>query len=145
MLQYRSWIAALLLVSGGCSFKACSGQTDDGLAQDLPRLSEALGLPLPAQTQVIWAQRQEGMDDMTRAKLRMDKASFSRLAPKLPLAPEQLGEGSGELGPNHGGWDPEGTPGMRSGEAALPGARFLHYGFAEQDGLVTLFVVNFGT
>ncbi len=143
----RSATLTLLIAISGCEIRACSSDnaTMDDIVHDLPRLSRELALPLPIETKVVWAQHETGIDDMTRAKVTMSTAAFARLAPSLPLKPEDLMAGPGELGPDYKGWDPDATPGMRSGEAQLEGGRFLHFGYAERDGGVTLFVVNFGT
>ncbi len=146
-MECRTGIVAMLFAISGCSLETCSSESamNDKLAHDLPRLSRELALPLPSDTKVVWVQHEEGMDDMTRAKLTMRATTFAELAPQLPLKPEELTAGPGELGPNYEGWNPEATPGIRSGEAKLEGGRFLHFGYAKQGDQVTLFVVNFGT
>jgi hypothetical protein len=109
-------------------------------------LAAELGMPLPAATRVIMVERQSGIDGLVRAKLRMDEASFQQLAPRLPIKLEDLRPGPGRLGTDEGAWDPHATPGLRSAQAQLPGARYLNLGVAEDaQGEVTLFVVQHGT
>jgi hypothetical protein len=115
------------------------------MTKDLATLEKEVGIPLPADTRVLWVERQSGMDDMVRTKLQMSRRAFATLADKLPVKPKDLRPGAGRLGTDREGWDPHATPGLRSGQAALDDGRYLNVGVADDGATVTVFLMNHGT
>jgi hypothetical protein len=114
-------------------------------ADDLKALGQELGVSLPPDAKIVGVDRQAGMDDMIRAKVELSPGSFASIADQLPVKGEQLTRGPGRLGADHEFWNPHATPGVRSGQVQLPGARVLHIGLAEYPDKVVLFVLNHGT
>ena len=109
-------------------------------------LSKELGMSLPASIRVLGVERQEGMDDIVRAKLEMPRAVFEANAKSLPLEPSKLRPGVGRLGTDRGFWNPGHYQDIRSGSAMREGARAFHLGIASRpDDTVVVFIVSHGT
>ena len=145
-------LACCLVCGTGCGDSAASertnstartGQADSATSR--AALEKALGVALPETTQLIMYEHELGIDDMQRAKLRMSTPDFEKIAARLPVTPDAMSPGAGYLGSDDGGWDPNATPGMIAGQAALPGARYINIGFATLGEFVTMFVMEHGT
>lgn len=145
-------LACSVLAGASCT-PGGSGRSDDERtgrgAEETPQalavLRPLLGGDLPRSMRVLHFEQQSGVDDMLRAKLQMSRSDFESIAPRLPVTLDSMSQGAGRLGADTGAWDPHKTGGIRSGQAALGGARFINVGVAEHGDLVTLFVMEHGT
>jgi hypothetical protein len=116
------------------------------MTDDRALLEKELGFALPADARVLLVEQESGMDDMVRAKLQMSEAAFEQLEPSLPVRADAMTRGAGRLGTDKGEWNPHATPGLRSGQAPLPGSRYMNVGVARGDGgQVTVFIMSHGT
>lgn len=116
-------------------------------AATLEDLGRELGLAFPPSSRLLGAERDEGMDDLVRVKIVMPRAEWAMFVKTSPVQPEVMDPGTrGFLGPDHGWWDPNRAPGIRTGQAQLPGARYLNIGVDDDGGpVVTVYIVNHGT
>jgi len=113
---------------------------------DLDALAKELGVALPPTTRVLGVDRQEGRDDMVRAKLEVPKTDFEEAGNRWPIDLEKLRPGVGRLGVDRGFWNPSQYQELRSASAIVEGARGLHVGVASSgEGPVIVFVINHGT
>jgi hypothetical protein len=102
-------------------------------------------VPIPPEAVVLGVDRQEGMDDMVRAKIEVSRSDFAKLAAALPMSEESFSRGPGRLGSDSGFWNPRSTSGVRSAQVVLPNGRALHVGFADgKADTVLVFVMNHG-
>lgn len=114
---------------------------------DTLALGQELSVTLPPSTRVIGVERENGMDDLIGAKLEISESEWPGFIASTPIQPDAFRPGSrGMLGDDHGFWDPEKAPGLRTAQAVLPGARALNIGVsAAVNGTVLVYIVNHGT
>ena len=110
-------------------------------------LGSELGVKFPASARLIGVEREDGMDDMTRAKVAIAPADLSAFLASTPLAPSAFAPGSGGfLFGNQDWWDPNSALHLRAAQARLPSARVLNIGIDDgRPGVVFLYIVNHGT
>lgn len=113
----------------------------------LQKLSRDLDLPLPTTAHLVGIEREEGADDMVRAKLLMTPAEWAAFAPKSPVKPEQMRAARPNiLGPDEGFWDPNRARGLRLGQVERPGSRYLNIGYDDSKaGEVAVYIFEHGT
>jgi hypothetical protein len=114
---------------------------------ELETLGRDLGLSFPEGTTVVGIERQEGMDDMLRAKLQMSAEAARRFLEHAPVRSDAFRPGvRGLLGADKDWWDPHQAKRLRSGQANLDGARVLNIGVDEaRPDAVVVYIVNHGT
>lgn len=151
-MKMRAAILACSLVVLGCSGRS-DGESLDGrstgdqAAASATRMAveRLLGSPLPKTAKVVVYEQQSGMDDMQRVRLDLSKSDYADIAARLPVSADAMSPGAGRLGADRGRWDPHATKGIRSGQSALAGGRFVNVGVAEHGDRVTLFIMEHGT
>jgi hypothetical protein len=104
-----------------------------------------LGLNLPVGTRVVGASASNEGDGLIRAKLEMPAAQVAGFLANANI--EGLEEGGPDLlGPDEGFWDPHRAGPLRSGETALPGARYRVIAVDEsRPGAAVVYVMLHGT
>lgn len=112
---------------------------------DRRAIEKVLGFALPADARLILVERSSGLDDMLRAKIELSASSFDALAQTLPMSLDAMTPGPGRLGSDKGLWNPRATPGIKAGQIARPGGRYLNIGVAADNGRVALFMMEHGT
>ena len=87
------------------------------------------------------------MDDMTAVKVVLPSSELAVFLATTPVKAEAFADGSGGLlGPDDGWWEPGKAAHLRTGQASLPGARYLNIGVADGGvGQAVVYVVNHGT
>jgi len=111
----------------------------------LDQLSEKLCVSFPAGADVIGIETQNGMDDMIRARVAIDRDALPAFQEACPVPAALMEGGTGALlGSGPPWWAPSAS--ARVGQKALPGARALHVGIDDQgQAKVDIYVVNHGT
>ena len=108
-------------------------------------LSDELALKLPANTQILGVERQQGMDDMVRTKLRLTRTDFEQFRASVPVPEDVMEDDAGALlGPGPAWWKPPAN--ARVGQAPVGNGRVLHLGIEDAgSGNVIVYLVNHGT
>ena len=116
-------------------------------SESVTDLGRELHVTFPPSTRVIGVERENGMDDLVRAKVQIAEGDWSQFLGTTPIKSDSFRPGPrGFLGQDHGFWDPHQAAGLRSAQAILPGQRALNVGVTTpSDGKLTLYIVNHGT
>lgn len=95
---------------------------DESMSADT--IVSQLGLSMPAGTRILGASASNEREGLVRAKLEIPATQVASFIANANIqALEEAGPDL--LGPDEGFWDPHRAGPLRSGDAALPGARFL--------------------
>lgn len=110
-------------------------------------LGTEVGVKFPASARLVGVEQEDGMDDMTRAKVAIAPADLPAFLASTPLAPSAFAPGSGGfLFRDQDWWDPNSALNLRASQARLPSARVLNIGIDDgHPGVVFLYIVNHGT
>jgi len=116
-------------------------------ASSLDDLGRRLGVTFPRGSRIIGVERERGIDDLVAAKVEIRSAELSSFLASSPVKAADLQPGErGMLGPDHDWWDPGKATRLRTGQAALAGARYLNIGVDDgRPGVAVLYIVNHGT
>lgn len=100
---------------------SCHGRRQDAVTHrsyDTVALGHELSVALPPSTHVIGVERENGMDDLVGAKLEIAESDWPSFIASTPIQPDAFRPGSrGLLGDDHGFWDPDQVPGLRTAQA----------------------------
>lgn len=143
---------ALLAIALSFSAAACHSEEKTFMNNATPRpdnqvsaLSEEMGVPIPADAQVVGVKREAGIDVLVRVKLLVSPASRERFLATLPIQQEALRPGVGRLGTDDGFWNPHATPLIRSGSKTLKDGHYLLIGIADATAGTVVFLAKHGT
>ena len=128
----------------------CQGKRQEAMTHrpyDIVELGRELNVTLPPNTRVIGVERENGMDDLVGAKVEIPDSDWPSFIASTPIKANSFRPGErGLLGEDHGFWDPNQAPGLRTAQATLPGVRALNIGVCTpSNGFVVLYIVNHGT
>ena len=119
---------------------------DEGRAvEDVQSVGRKLGLKLPPGTEVLGVEAESGIDDAIRAKLRVPASQSAEFLRECGVQRFRQG-GANLLGPDHGFWDPHSAKALRSGDVALPSARYLVIAIDESSAdVMVIYAMNYST
>jgi hypothetical protein len=149
----QALVAVTLVVALACEGSACrnrsrsqEGNAMDNPSNSLKNLSRELDLALPATARLVGIERQQGADDLVRAKISMTPAEWAEFATKSPVRPERMRPARPNiLGPDEGFWDPNSARELRLGQVERPGSRYLNIGYNSNAGEIAVYIFEHGT
>lgn len=137
----------LSLIALLCACNSKPAPTPVMTAASWAALGKELGVKFPASARLLGVERENGMDDMARAKVAIAAADLPAFLASTPLAPAAFAPGSGGLlFHDRDWWGPDSALHLRTAQARLASARVLNIGVDDgHPGVVYLYLVNHGT
>lgn len=148
------WLVLTFLVMMGLAaaglslFVTRARVVDDALWPSLDELGPRSGVVFPESANLLTYHEKRGMDEYMQAKVSLPVEDLQAFIERSPITLDRLDAAQNyRLGIDHDTWDPESTPGLRTGEAWLDALqRALIIGITEPVGKqVTLYLVAHAT
>lgn len=143
---------ALVLAAGACSGAGARTETEkmSGTAAQAPKIAAQMGITIPADATVDYAEPIEGRDSAARLVLVLPEAAWAswrgQLVPTGPDQPPFTALENYELGADQGGWTPSKAPGLTTTQVHWRGSESLNIGQSPTgDGRVRVFLFWFQT